>query len=94
MLSALYVLAGAVLAYGALTYFNGLRSHIAAAKRSGLPYVVTRQLTHLPVLKKLNVTDSCVLAISPFSHYWLLTFKICTPIIKTLPKSWWESWIE
>lgn len=57
MLSALYVLAGAVLAYGALTYFNGLRSHIAAARRSGLPYIVTRQFTHLPVLNKLDFTD-------------------------------------
>lgn len=43
MLSALYVLAGAVLAYGALSCFNGLRSRIAAAKRSGLPYVVARK---------------------------------------------------
>lgn len=47
MLSALYVLAGAVLAYGAFTYFNGLRSHIADAKRSGLPYVVAR-MSHTP----------------------------------------------
>ncbi|KAG8168501.1 hypothetical protein KVR01_001250 [Diaporthe batatas] len=74
MLSALCALAGAVLAYAALSCFNGLRSRIAAARRSGLPYVVT--------------------PISPFSHYWLLTFKILTPLIKTLPKSWWESWID
>lgn len=53
MLSALYALAGAVLAYGALSYLNGLRYHIAAARRSGLPYVVTRKsLTLLCGLSK------------------------------------------
>lgn len=74
MLSAIYALAGAVLAYGALSYFNGLRYRIAAARRSGLPYVVA--------------------PISPLSHYWLLGFWIWTPLIKMLPKSWWESWID
>lgn len=94
MLSALLVLAAAVLAYGALNYFNGLRSHLAAARRSGLPYVVARKSMRPPALNKLDVLLTHVLAISPFSHYWLLTFWILTPIIKTLPKSWWESWIE
>lgn len=56
MLSALYALAGAVLAYGALTYFNGLRYHIAVARRSGLPYVVTRKShTRLCDLSKLDL---------------------------------------
>lgn len=95
MLSALYALAGAVLAYGALSYFNGLRYRIAAARRSGLPYLVTRKSpTHLCGLGKLYLLLIHMLAISPLSHYWLLTFKIWTPLIKTLPKSWWESWIE
>lgn len=51
-------------------------------------------LTRLPVLNKLDVLLIIVLAISPFSHYWLLMFWIWTPMIKMLPKSWWESWIE
>lgn len=94
MVSAIYVLAGAVLAYGALTYFNSLRSHLAAARRSGLPYVVTRKSHMPPCPYKLNDSLNIVLAISPFSHYWLLMFWIWTPMIKILPKSWWESWIE
>lgn len=48
----------------------------------------------LPVLNKLNPLLTIVTAISPFSHYWLLMFWIWTPMIKILPKSWWESWIE
>lgn len=62
MLSALLVLAAAVLAYGALNYFNGLRSHLAAARRSGLPYVVARKsLCAPPALNKLGrVTDPCL----------------------------------
>lgn len=51
-------------------------------------------LACLPVHNKLNVSLNIVLAISPFSHYWLLMFWIWTPMIKILPKSWWESWIE
>lgn len=51
-------------------------------------------LTCLPVHNKLNISLTIVIAISPFSHYWLLMFWIWTPMIKILPKSWWESWIE
>lgn len=93
MLSALFVLAGAALAYGALSIFNGLRSDIAAARRSGLPYVVVRK-SHMPAPSQLDVLLNFVSAISPLSHYWLLTFRIWTPIIKLLPNSWWENWLE
>lgn len=68
MLSALLVLAAAVLAYGALNYFNGLRSHIAAARRSGLPYVVARK-SHAPTCPQQaeRVTDPYLsyLAVQP-----------------------------
>ncbi|KUI72815.1 Cytochrome P450 3A1 [Cytospora mali] len=74
MYSSVYLLLGAVVAYCAISCYNGLQSNIAAARRTGLPCVVV----------------PC----SPFSIPWQLTCSTWTPIIKTLPKSWWESWID
>ncbi|KAK2019248.1 cytochrome P450 [Colletotrichum eremochloae] len=35
-----------------------------------------------------------VTPVSPFSIVWQLTHKFWVPIIKTLPRSWWENWLE
>ncbi|GJC98315.1 cytochrome P450 [Colletotrichum higginsianum] len=67
MVSSIFVLVGAVIAYGVYSYVAGLQRNIAEAKKVGLPYVVT---------------------------LWQLTHKFWIPIIKILPKSWWENWLE
>ncbi|KAJ3951956.1 hypothetical protein N0V92_011614 [Colletotrichum tropicale] len=74
MVSSIYALVGAVVAYGVYSYVSGLQRNIAEAKKSGLPYVVS--------------------PISPFSMLWQLTHKLWLPIIKTLPKTWWENWLQ
>ncbi|CCF45398.1 cytochrome P450 [Colletotrichum higginsianum] len=74
MVSSIFVLVGAVIAYGVYSYVAGLQRNIAEAKKVGLPYVVTPA--------------------SPFSIVWQLTHKFWIPIIKILPKSWWENWLE
>ncbi|KAJ0166327.1 Cytochrome P450 3A11 [Colletotrichum tanaceti] len=62
MVSSIFVLAGAVIAYGVYSYVAGLQRNIAEAKKVGLPYVVTPtspfsmiwQLTHkfwIPIIK-------------------------------------------
>ncbi|KAF3760814.1 hypothetical protein M406DRAFT_348284 [Cryphonectria parasitica EP155] len=68
------VLLGSLLAYGVFYYIQGLRSNLAAARRSGLPYVV------VPT--------------SPFSFPWQLTSGLWTPLIKLLPRSCWEQWLD
>lgn len=65
---------GAVIAYVIFTSIKGLRSNIAAARQTGLPYVVA----------------PC----SPFNLLWQIPCNIWTPLIKLLPKSYWESWLE
>ncbi|KAA8569168.1 hypothetical protein EYC84_000837 [Monilinia fructicola] len=52
----------------------GLKRNIAAAKRSGLPYVIT----------PINI----------YNPFWLTTHRIWLPLIRKLPKSWTESWID
>lgn len=42
MVSSIYALIGAVIAYGVYSYVSGLQRNIAEAKKSGLPYVVSR----------------------------------------------------
>lgn len=42
MVSSIFVLVGAVIAYGVYSYVAGLQRNIAEAKKVGLPYVVTR----------------------------------------------------
>ncbi|KAK1654455.1 cytochrome P450 [Colletotrichum phormii] len=74
MVSSVFVLAAAVVAYGVYAYASGLQRNIAEAKKVGLPYVVTPA--------------------SPFSIIWQLTHEFWLPIIKSLPKSWWENWLE
>ncbi|KAK6217553.1 cytochrome P450 [Colletotrichum tabaci] len=62
MVSSIFVLVGAVIAYGVYSYFASLQRNIAEAKKVGLPYVVTPaspfsivwQLTHkfwIPIIK-------------------------------------------
>ncbi|WQF88772.1 Putative cytochrome P450 [Colletotrichum destructivum] len=62
MVSSIFVLVGAVIAYGVYSYVAGLQRNIAEAKKVGLPYVVTPaspfsivwQLTHkfwIPIIK-------------------------------------------
>ncbi|TQN73423.1 Cytochrome P450 3A2 [Colletotrichum shisoi] len=62
MVSSIFVLVGAVIAYGVYSYVAGLQRNIAEAKKVGLPYVVTPaspfsipwQLTHkfwVPIIK-------------------------------------------
>ncbi|QSZ36489.1 hypothetical protein DSL72_006369 [Monilinia vaccinii-corymbosi] len=50
------------------------KKNIAAAKRSGLPYVT--------------------IPIHPYNPYWMATHRIWLPLIRKLPKSWTESWID
>lgn len=33
-------------------------------------------------------------ACSPFWLPWQVTHKLWVPIIKLLPKSWWDGWLE
>ncbi|GKT52551.1 sterol 24-C-methyltransferase [Colletotrichum spaethianum] len=55
MVSSIYILVVAVVAYGVYSCFTGLQRNIAEAKKVGLPYVVTLwQLTHkfwIPIIK-------------------------------------------
>jgi hypothetical protein len=32
--------------------------------------------------------------VSPFNRLWQVTSGVWTPMIKLLPKSWWQDWIE
>ncbi|KAF6813005.1 cytochrome p450 3a21 [Colletotrichum sojae] len=73
MVSSIYALVGAVVAYGVYSYVSGLQRNIAEAKKTGLPYIVA--------------------PVSPFSMAWQLTHKLWIPIVKCLPKPWWENWL-
>ena len=33
------------------------------------------------------------LAIHPHNSFWQLTSSVWVPLIKMLPKSWWEQWL-
>ncbi|RAL58574.1 hypothetical protein DID88_003350 [Monilinia fructigena] len=57
-------------------YLNivGLKRNIAAAKRSGLSYVIA----------PINI----------YNPIWLITHRTWLPLIRKLPKSWTESWID
>ncbi|KAF9882183.1 cytochrome P450 [Colletotrichum karsti] len=73
MVSSVYALLGALVAYGVYACVSGLQRNIAEAKKSGLPYIIS--------------------PVSPFSMGWQLTHKLWLPIVKSLPKVWWENWL-
>lgn len=84
---------GAVLGYAIFSYLSGLRRNINAAKKSGLPYVVARTYEHgcaQPIQLLINVSVAC----SPIFLPWQITHKLWIPIIKRLPTTWWEEWLE
>ena len=69
-----------------------LRKNIAAAKRSGLPYAVTRKLNHssLKNLRKLTYYT----AVNVYNIAWLLSHKtIWVPLFEKLPTSWTKDWL-
>lgn len=43
LLFTLFALSGGLLAYGVFYFFHGLRTNTAAARLSGLPYIVARK---------------------------------------------------
>lgn len=55
-------------------YYRCYARNLAAAKQSGLPYVVA------PVYM--------------FSRVWLVTHRLLLPLLKKLPTSWTDPWLQ
>lgn len=88
-----------LVAYGIINWAVNLRYHVNEAKRSGLPYVVTRAF--LPSSRFRGMSRTCadfgivrIEACSPFWLPWQVSHKLWVPIIKLFPKSWWDGWLE
>lgn len=97
--STTFLLLGSVLVYGLYLYIQGLRSNIAAARRTGLPYAVARKPNNYYLYLIISQAaehslTSFSAAISPYNALWQVTSKIWTPIIRLLPAAWWEPWLE
>lgn len=88
---------GAVAAYGVWSTVSSLRANIRVAKRSGLKYVVAREFRRMrPQSRVLRGPWSWLLtfaAASPFNMPSQMLYNLWSPLVRCLPKSWWEDWI-
>ncbi|TDZ39858.1 Cytochrome P450 3A1 [Colletotrichum spinosum] len=72
--------------------FSSVFALIAAVAAYGIYTYVTGWQRNIAEAKKSGLPY--VLApVSPFSIPWQLTHKLWLPIIKSLPKTWWENWL-
>ncbi len=68
-----------------------LRRNIARVKETGLPYKIIRTWVGIVVNMWLTLRS---LAIGNYHPAWLTTFWLILPVLRHLPTSWTESWIE
>ncbi|KAJ4423626.1 hypothetical protein N0V82_001649 [Gnomoniopsis sp. IMI 355080] len=47
-----------------------------------------------PARDKIDVADESIPAVSPYNLLWQLTSRLWTPLIKLLPKAYWEPWLD
>lgn len=81
-----------VLFLSAYSNISSLQRNIAAAKRSGLPYVVTRQSSTR--IQNLALLTKPLPAINLYNPFWLLTHRKWLPLLRKLPDSWTSNWLE
>ena len=80
-----------VVAYQIFTYTYGLLYHIAEAKRSGIPYIVTRRFFFFIFFSKYSQS----IAWGPFNRTWQVTHRIWIPLLRLLPpQRWWRERLE
>lgn len=94
MLASILLLAGSVAVVFAFKLLAGLRRNIAAAKETELPYVVARKFRWLNQGEGDGIGLTWRPAICPWNPYWQATHMLWMPLIKLLPRSWWEPWLE
>lgn len=82
--------AGAIVLAWLYTIISGLAKNIAAAKRSGLPYVISRWLYNPRFI--VSSTNQSI-ATGPYNILWLITHQLWLPILGKLPKAWTEGWL-
>lgn len=95
--STIVSLVAALVAYCFFAFIKGLGVNITIAQRTGLPYVVARKSVmsfKWSSTENRPTNHSFHQACSPFNLLWQIPCGIWTPLIKLLPKSWWESWLE
>ncbi|KAK2810188.1 hypothetical protein FQN50_003158 [Emmonsiellopsis sp. PD_5] len=93
------LIVGAAIAYTIYSFISGLQFNIAEAKRSGLPYIVARMFKFMQStsISCRTLTFDVILletAIFPNSFFWLASYKFWIPLIKSLPRTWWERWLD
>ena len=74
--------------YWIYSNISGLYRNIAAAKRSGLPYIIARKSPLAPVRVKLTT-----IAVNIYNTAWLITHKIWVRFFSYLPGILSESWL-
>lgn len=97
MVSSVVLLVSASIAWAVYAYISGLRSNVAKAQRTNLPYMVVRMSRSVScacaACKMHQANAVNIAAVHPFNRLWQLTAGFWVPLIKRLPKSWWESWL-
>lgn len=91
---------GLFILYGVLRFLFSWHRNIAKAKRSGLPYIITRASLYPFIIRafclvlKVELTFA-ILALNPKSNLVLFTHKLWLPVLRRLPPhGWWEERIE
>lgn len=92
MTSSVWLLLCATVAWGSYSYISGLTSNLAKARKTNLPYIVVRKSVFLLIVAKRSLTFALP-AVHPFNRFWQISAWIWLPLIKSLPKAWWEKWL-
>lgn len=93
MISSVWLLLGAVVAYWLFSNVSQWQKNIAKARKTGLPVIIARKWSWLPALLCVGI-NVVTLACNPHNLAWQTTHKLWVPVIKLLPRAWWEDWLE
>jgi hypothetical protein len=86
MAASLALALAAITVYWIYSNVSSLLKNIAAAKRSGLPYVVARQYSTSSQILPLIHEAHRITAWIVYNIFWIVTHKLWLPILTSLSK--------